>query len=123
MKYKPYSTLKIYEILLKVEGFKYSMSLGLSMGYYHIRLSYIASEVCTTILRWVKYRYNRLMMGISNYMKKIKRKRFKMFCLFEFIQAYINNLLIITNGGWCNFCTLSRIYPLDYYLDTSFISG
>ena len=28
---------KINEMLLKIEGFKYAMSINLNMGYYHIR--------------------------------------------------------------------------------------
>ena len=40
------------------------MSLDLNMGYYHIRLCKEASNLCTIILPWVKYRYKRLTMGL-----------------------------------------------------------
>ena len=43
---------KINEMLLKLEGFQYASSLDLSMGYYHIRLSENASNLCTIILLW-----------------------------------------------------------------------
>ena len=46
---------KIREMLLKLEGFKYTTSLDLNMGYYHIRLSDQASNLCTIILPWGKY--------------------------------------------------------------------
>ena len=41
---------KINEILLKLEGFQYSMSLDLNIGYYHIRLSENATNLCMVIL-------------------------------------------------------------------------
>ena len=37
-------------MLFKLEGFKYTMSLDLDMGYYHIQLSEDASNFCTIIL-------------------------------------------------------------------------
>ena len=46
---------KICEMLLNLEGFQYAMSLDLNMGYYHIRLSNQASNVCTIIIPWGKY--------------------------------------------------------------------
>ena len=45
---------KIREMLLNLEGFQYAMSLELKMGYYHIRLRYQASNLCTNILPWGK---------------------------------------------------------------------
>ena len=44
---------KIREIILNLEGFQYAMSLDLNMGYYRIRLSKEASNLCTIILPWV----------------------------------------------------------------------
>ena len=53
---------KINKMLLELEGFQYATSLDLNMGYYHIQLSENASNLCTTILPWGKYCYNRLPM-------------------------------------------------------------
>ena len=53
-------------MLLKLEGFQYATSLDLNMGYYHIWLSKNASNLCTIILPWEKYRYKRLPMGVAN---------------------------------------------------------
>ena len=47
---KPYSMPKIRDLLLKLEGFKYSISLELNTGYYNIHLSEEASSLCTIIL-------------------------------------------------------------------------
>ena len=47
---------KINEIILKLEGFKYTMLLDLNMGYYHIQLTEDVNNLCTIILPWGKYR-------------------------------------------------------------------
>ena len=85
-------------MLLNIEGFKYASSLDLNMGYDHIRLRKHASKICTIILPWVKYRYKCLPMGVSNSPGIFQEEMKKMFCGFEFIRAYINDLLIITKG-------------------------
>ena len=50
LKHEPYIMPKINEVLLKLEGFKYDISLDLNMGYYHIWLSADASNLCMIIL-------------------------------------------------------------------------
>ena len=57
---------KINEMLLKLEGFLYATSLDLNIGYYRIRLRKMASNLCTIIPPWGKYRYKRLPMGVAN---------------------------------------------------------
>ena len=76
---------KIIEIILNLEGFQYATSLYLNMGYYHIRISKQASNLCTIILPWGKYRYKRLPMGVSNSPEIFQEKVNKMFRGFEFI--------------------------------------
>ena len=39
---------------LELEGFQYATSLDLKMGYYNIRISKKASNLCTIILPWGK---------------------------------------------------------------------
>ena len=68
------------------------------MGYYTIRLREQAGNLCTIILTWGKYRYKHLPMGVSNSPDIFQDKMNKMFCGFEFIEAYIDELLIITKG-------------------------
>ena len=79
--------LKIREILLNLEGFQYANSLDLSMGYFHIRLSEHARNLCTIILPCGKYRYKRLPMGVSNPPDIFQEKMSKIFYGFEFIRA------------------------------------
>ena len=70
------------------------------MGYYRIRLSEKAGNLCTIILPWGKYRYKCLTMGVSNSPDIFQDNMNEMFCRFEFIQVYINDMLIITKGDW-----------------------
>ena len=68
------------------------------MDFYHIYLSKQASNQCNIILLWGKYQYKCLPMGVSNSPGIFYEQMKKMFCGFEFIQAYIDDLLIITKG-------------------------
>ena len=43
---------KINEMIFKLEGFWYDTSHDLNMGYYHIRLSDNASNICKIIIPW-----------------------------------------------------------------------
>ena len=83
-------------MLLNLVGLKYASSLDLNVGYYQIRLSKQASNLFMIILPWVKYRYKLLLMGVSNSPDIFQEKMNKMFRGFDFIRAYINDLLIIT---------------------------
>ena len=73
------------------------------MDYYHIRSSQQASSLCTIILLLRKYRYKRLPMGVSNSPEIFREKMNETFRGFEFIQAYIDDLLIIAKGDLSNY--------------------
>ena len=66
IKRKPYPIPKIQDLLLKLEGFKYATSLDLNMGYYLIELDTISRKLCTIVLPWGKYQYQKLPMGLCN---------------------------------------------------------
>ena len=89
-------------MLLNLEGFQYAKSLDLNMGYYNIRPSKQASNLCTIILTWGKYQYKRLPMGMRNSPDIFQDKMNEIFRVIEFIQAYIDELLIIANVDWSN---------------------
>jgi hypothetical protein len=61
---KTFPLPNISDFLRKLSGFKYATAIELSMGYYHIPLDLEAQKLCTTILRWGKYQYKRLPMGV-----------------------------------------------------------
>ena len=93
---------KICEIILKREEFKYSTPIDLDMVYYNINISEEAIKQCNIILPCRKYQYKRLPMGFSDSLEMFLEKMNEMFSGFEFIWAYIDDLLIITKGDWYN---------------------
>ena len=70
---------KIREISVKIQGFQYDKSKYLIMAYYNIGLSEEASNMFTTLLPWIKYRYKRLTMGVINSLDIFQEKMNKMF--------------------------------------------
>ena len=103
IKRKPYPMPKICKMLLNIEGFKYVISLDLNMDYYYrMHLSKKASNKITNITPWGKYRHKHILMGVRNPRDILQEKMNKMFHVFEFIESYINELLIITNGDRSN---------------------
>ena len=56
---------RISDTLQQLEGFQYATSLDLNMAYYNIVLSSEASDMCTIVTEYGKYRYKRLPMGVS----------------------------------------------------------
>jgi hypothetical protein len=87
-------------MLLKLEGFKYATSLDLNMGYYHIELSPESKELCTIVLPFGKFEYQRLPMGLCNSPDIFQEKMSELFEGFDFVRAYIDDLLAITNGSF-----------------------
>ena len=87
---------EIKEILLKLEVFKYDISLDLNKGYYYIQLSKNASNLCAIIITWGKYNYKHLPTQISNSPDILQHKMNDLFNGFKFIHVYINKLLILT---------------------------
>ena len=66
------------------------------MGHYHIRLIKQASNLCTIILHLGKYQCKHLTMGMINSRDIFQEKMNEIFRGFEFIHAYIDELLTIT---------------------------
>ena len=102
IKRKPFPIPKIQDILQKLEGFMYATSLDLNMGYYHMELSPTASSYCTIVLPWGKYEYLRLPMGLCNSPDIFQEKMSDLMAGLEFARAYIDDLLVITNGSFMN---------------------
>ena len=66
IKSKPFPIPKTQDLLFKLEGFKYTLSLDLNMGYYHIKLCPFSRKICTILLSLGKYEYQKLPMCLSN---------------------------------------------------------
>ena len=100
IKRKPFPLPKIQDMLLKLEGFKYATSLDLNMGYYHIQLDPASKKLCTIVLPWGKYEYNKLPMGLCNSPDIFQEKMSELFYGLDYVRAYIDDLLIIINGTY-----------------------
>ena len=100
IKRKPYPIPKIQDLLQKLEGFQYGTSLDLNMGYYHIELSPHSKRLCTIVLPWGKYEYQRLPMGLSNSPDIFQERMSGLMADLDFVRAYIDDLLCISKGNW-----------------------
>jgi len=100
IKQKPFPIPKIQDLLLKLEGFQYGTSLDLNMGYYHIKLNPDAKKLCTIVLPWGKYEYQRLPMGLCNSPDIFEEKMGGLMADLEYVRAYIDDLLVFSNGSW-----------------------
>ena len=100
IKRKPYPIPKIQDLMLKLEGFMYGTSLDLNMGYYHIELTPFSKTLCTIVLPLGKYECQRLPMGLCNSPDIFQEKMSTLMDGLAFVRAYIDDLLVITNGSW-----------------------
>ena len=86
---------KIVETLQELEGFTYASQLDLNMGYYTIRLDPDSSKICTIVLPWGKYSYQRLPMGVAGLPGIFQEKMMGLMSDLRYVRAYIDDLLII----------------------------
>ena len=56
---------QIGETIQRLEKFISATALDLSQGYYSIQIDKESQKICTTILPWGKYAYQRLPMGVA----------------------------------------------------------
>jgi hypothetical protein len=95
---RPYPIPKISTTLQELEGFTYATALDLNMGYYTIRLDQKAVEIFTIIFPWGKYSYMRLPMGFAGSADIFQAEMMVLMESLEFVEAYIDGLLVITKG-------------------------
>jgi hypothetical protein len=100
IKRKPFPIPKIQDLLLKLEGFQYATSVDLNMGYYHIQLDPMSRTLCTIVLPWGKYEYQKLPMGLCNSPDIFQEKMNELFQDLDYIRAYIDDLLVLSNESW-----------------------
>lgn len=98
IKRKPFPIPKIQDLLIKLEGFQYATSLDLNMGYYHIELTPDSKKLCTIVLPFGKYEYQRLPMGLSNSPDLFQEKMSELMQDLEYVRVYIDDLLTLTSG-------------------------
>ena len=100
IKRKPFPLPKIQDILMKLEGFTYGTSLDLNMGYYHVHLDPFSRQLCTIVLPFGKFEYQRLPMGLCNSPDIFQEKMFNLMGDLENVRAYIDDLLCLSHSTW-----------------------
>ena len=100
LKRKPYPLPRISDTLQQLEGFQYATSLDLNMGYYHIVLSDTASDMCTIITEFGKYKYKRLPMGVACSPDIFQAKIYELLGDIEGTKAYIDDILVVKRGTY-----------------------
>jgi transposase InsO family protein len=96
----PYPMPHIQDMLLNLEGFQYATALDLNMGYYHVRLDPDSRKLCTIILPFGKFEYQRLPQGISVGPDIFQEKMNELFDGMDYIRAYIDDILVLTKGDF-----------------------
>ena len=100
IKRRPYPIPNIQDMLLNLEGFKYATSLDLNMGYYHLELNEKSKELCTIVLPFGKFEYQRIPMGLCNSPDIFQEKMNELFEGLDFVRAYIDDLLCLSKGTY-----------------------
>ena len=98
----PFPIPNIQDLLRKLGGFKWASALDLNMGYYHIELCPDSKKLCTIVLPWGKYEYQKLPMGLCNAPDIFQENMTNLFRELEYEREYIDDLLITTNGTYQN---------------------
>ena len=70
------------------------------MGYYHIHLNPSSTKLCTIVLPWNKYEYQRLSMGLCDSPDIFQETMSDLMQDLEYVRAYIDGLLIFTKGTY-----------------------
>lgn len=97
---KPFPLPKISDLLQKLSKFKYATAIDLSMGYYHIPLDKESQRLCTTILPWGKYQYQRLPMGVHCSPDIFQSIMTDLLGDIEFARTYLDDVLITSDGSF-----------------------
>ena len=85
-------------MLLNLKGITYASYLNLNMGYYHIELSPGSKQLCTIVLPWGKYEYQKLPMGVCNSPVIFQKKISELFDGFDMVRAYIDDVIVLTKN-------------------------
>jgi len=95
IKCKPYPIPRISDVLQQLEGFQYATTLDLNMGYYTVSIGLGLRDLTTIVTEFGKYRYKRLLMGLSCAPDVFQSKINELLGDLDSVQAYINDVLIL----------------------------
>ena len=100
LKDKQFPLPKVQDMLHSLGGFTYATSIDLNMGYYNIRLTRNASDLCTIVFPFGTYAYNRLAMGVKPAPGIFQAKMHELMADLEYVKAYIDDCLCVTKGSY-----------------------
>ena len=96
---KPFPLPRIGETIQRLEKFISATALDLSQGYYSIPIDKASQKICTTILPWGKYAYQRLPMGVACAPDIFQSIMMDMLGDLDYVLVYIDDILIIQSEG------------------------
>ena len=79
------------------------------MGYYHIILCPKSRKLCTIVLPWGKFEYQKLPMGLCNSPDIFQEKMNELFNGLEYVRAYIDYLLFNSNSNFDDYVNIVKI--------------
>ena len=82
---------KIKHTMLNIEGLMHASSWDINMGYHDIEFPSREKLICTVVLTWGKYEYQKLTMNLCNSSYIFQVKISKIFKSFEKVRTYIEN--------------------------------
>jgi hypothetical protein len=92
---KPFPLPRIGETIQRLEKFVSATALDLSQGYYSIPICPRSQKICTTILPWGKYAYQRLPMGVACAPDIFQSIMMELLDDLDYVLVYIDDILII----------------------------
>ena len=101
---RPFPLPSIHETRRTLEGFTFCSALDLNMGFWTIPLDNPSQELCTIILPWGKYCYQRLPMGLACSPDIYQEKMSSLFTDMPHIVVYQDDILVLTNGTFEKHC-------------------
>ena len=115
---KPFPLPWIMESLQKIEKFRSATAIDLSQGYCNIPLSERSQKICTMILPWGKYSYQRLAMGIASTPNVFQSIMMELLRDLDYVIVYINDILTLQREGKSEDNHLQRVATVLEQLKT-----
>ena len=82
--------------MMEIEGFMHVSLLDPNIWYYNIKLLPGSKYICTILLLWVNYKYQKLPMRVCKSNNILQENIYEIFEVFNMFCGYIDNILFIT---------------------------
>lgn len=91
----PFPLPRIIDQLQQLENFASATALDLSQGFYTIPLDEESQKLCTTILPWGNYAYQRMPMGVACAPDMFQSIIMELLRHLDYVVCYIDDILIL----------------------------